>query len=161
MWPKRGLGPAAGAGRGRQEPAPAARVHAAAKYKHRSKGWERDATDSRRPVRPRSRTTPGGHHREVLWARKSRRNVRLVPTRPANEMEGAAYASLPSGAGTMIRSLYIAARERRWNRDRRRRIAEMLQRERSMLTANVDWLEAMAIQLAEIRGLPEAVEPRR
>ena len=61
----------------------------------------------------------------------------------------------------MIRSLYIAARERRWNRDRRRRIAEMLQRERSMLTANVDWLEAMAIQLAEIRGLPEAVEPRR
>jgi hypothetical protein len=61
----------------------------------------------------------------------------------------------------MIRSLYIAARERRWNRDRRRRIAEMLQRERSILTANVDWLEAMAIQLAEIRGLPEALEPRR
>jgi hypothetical protein len=56
----------------------------------------------------------------------------------------------------MIRSLYIAARERRWNRDRRRRIAEMLQRERSMLAANVDWLEAMEIQRAEIRGLPEA-----
>jgi hypothetical protein len=61
----------------------------------------------------------------------------------------------------MIRSLYITARERRWNRDRRRRIAEMLQRERSILTANVDWLEAMAIQLAEIRGLPEALQPRR
>jgi hypothetical protein len=60
----------------------------------------------------------------------------------------------------MIRSLYIAARERRWNRDRRRRIAEMLKRERSMLAANVDWLEAMAIQRAEIRGLPEALGRR-
>ena len=61
----------------------------------------------------------------------------------------------------MIRSLYVAARERRWNRDRSRRIAEMLQRERSMMAANSDWLEAMAIQLAEIRALPEALERRR
>jgi hypothetical protein len=57
----------------------------------------------------------------------------------------------------MIRSLYWSARERRWNRDRGRRIAEMLQRERVIQMVTVDWLEAMAIQLAEIRGLPEAL----
>jgi hypothetical protein len=56
----------------------------------------------------------------------------------------------------MIRSLYWSARERRWNRDRGRRIAEMLRRERLIEMATVDWLEAMVIQLAEIRGLPEA-----
>jgi hypothetical protein len=61
----------------------------------------------------------------------------------------------------MIRSLYWSARERRWNRDRGRRIAEMLQRERVIQMVTVDWLEAMAIQLAEIRALPEAREPRR
>ena len=61
----------------------------------------------------------------------------------------------------MIRSLYHAALERRWNRDRRRRIAEMAQRERFVEMAGVAWLEAMACQLAEIRALPEALEPRR
>ena len=61
----------------------------------------------------------------------------------------------------MMRSLYIAVRERRWNRDRRRRIAEMRQRERASFIAQVDWVEAMAIQLAEIRTLPEPLETRR
>jgi hypothetical protein len=61
----------------------------------------------------------------------------------------------------MIRSLYLSARERRWNRDRARRIAAMLQRERLIQMATFDRLEAMALQLAEIRGLPEALEPRR
>jgi hypothetical protein len=60
----------------------------------------------------------------------------------------------------MIRSLYLAARERYWNRDRRRRIAAMLERERSTLTTRIEWVEAMAIQLAEIRALPEADGPR-
>ena len=60
-----------------------------------------------------------------------------------------------------MRSLYIAARERRWSRDRRRRIAEMRQRERASLIAQVDWVEAMAIQLAEIRMLPEPLGPPR
>jgi hypothetical protein len=59
-----------------------------------------------------------------------------------------------------IRSLYHAFRERRWNRDRSRRIATMLDRERATLLARAEWLEAMAIQLAEIWTLPEAVEPR-
>jgi hypothetical protein len=58
----------------------------------------------------------------------------------------------------MIRSLYRSARERNWDRDRRRRIAELSQRERLIQLVNVDWLEAMAIQLAEIRGLPEPLE---
>jgi hypothetical protein len=58
----------------------------------------------------------------------------------------------------MIRSLYRSARERRWDRDRRRRIVELSQRERLIQMVNVDWLEAMAIQLAEIRGLPEPLE---
>ena len=57
----------------------------------------------------------------------------------------------------MIRSLYFAARERRWNRDRSRRIAQMLERERATVTAEIDWIEAMATQLAEIRALPEAL----
>jgi hypothetical protein len=61
----------------------------------------------------------------------------------------------------MIRSLYLAARERRWNRDRSRRIAVMLERERAARTAEGGWVEAMAIQLAEIRALPEALEPQR
>ena len=60
-----------------------------------------------------------------------------------------------------MRSLYIAARERRWNRDRRRRIAEMQRRERASFIAQVDWVEAMAIQLAEIRMLPEPPGTRR
>ncbi len=61
----------------------------------------------------------------------------------------------------MMRSLYIAARERRWNRDRRRRIAEMRRRERANFMAEIDWVEAMASQLAEIRMLPEALQTRR
>ena len=60
---------------------------------------------------------------------------------------------------SIIRSLYIAARERRWNRDRRRRIAEMRRRERLSFITNIDWVDAMASQLAEIRSLPEAHEP--
>lgn len=58
----------------------------------------------------------------------------------------------------MIRSLYLSAREHRWNRDRRRRINEMRQRERFIEMATVDWLEAMVSQMAEIRALPEALE---
>lgn len=61
----------------------------------------------------------------------------------------------------MIRSLYLATRERHWNRDRSRRIDEMRQRERFIEMATVGWLEAMASQLAEIRALPETLEHRR
>ena len=63
--------------------------------------------------------------------------------------------------GFSIRALVFAVRERRWNRDRSRRVAAMLHRERATLVARTEWLEAMAIQLAEIWTLPEAVEPRR
>lgn len=55
-------------------------------------------------------------------------------------------------------SWYAAGRERRWNRDRSRRIALMLRRERAAMGATAEWLEAMVIQLAEIRALPEVVE---
>jgi hypothetical protein len=61
----------------------------------------------------------------------------------------------------MIRSVYIVARERCWNRDRRRRIAEMQRRERAGFMAQIEWVEAMAMQLAEIRTLPEALQTRR
>ncbi len=57
---------------------------------------------------------------------------------------------------SIIRSLCLAARERPWNRDRRRRIAEMRRRERMSFITNIDWVAAMASQLAEIRLLPEA-----
>ena len=60
-----------------------------------------------------------------------------------------------------IRSLYRAMRERRWNRERSRRIAKMLKRESATHEARADWLEGMAIQLAEIRALPETAQPRR
>jgi hypothetical protein len=60
----------------------------------------------------------------------------------------------------MIRSIFLAARERIWNRDRSRRIAAMLERERARRPAEIGWVEAMAIQLAEIRALPEAFERR-
>jgi hypothetical protein len=56
----------------------------------------------------------------------------------------------------MIGSLYRAAREIRWNRDRRRRIAAMLERERTTRTPALDSVDAMAAQLEEIRSLPEA-----
>jgi hypothetical protein len=62
---------------------------------------------------------------------------------------------------SMIRSLYMVARERRWNRERRRRIAEMRRRERTSVMAQIDRVEAMAVQLAEIRTLPEAFQMRR
>ena len=60
----------------------------------------------------------------------------------------------------MIRSVYSVVRDRGWSRRRRRRIAEMRQRERTTL-AQLEWVEAMAIQLAEIRMLPEPVSTRR
>jgi hypothetical protein len=61
----------------------------------------------------------------------------------------------------MIRSLYAAVQQRCWSRDRSRRIAAMLEHERETAMADFDLLEAMAGQLAEIRALPEALEPRR
>lgn len=61
----------------------------------------------------------------------------------------------------MIRSVYIAVRERRWDRDRRRRITQMRQRDRETFIGNIDWVEAMAIQLAEIRALPQLLETQR
>jgi hypothetical protein len=62
----------------------------------------------------------------------------------------------------MIRSLFITAREWRWNRDRSRRIALMMVRERAAVAAAaIDPVDAMAFQLEEIRALPEHAEPRR
>jgi hypothetical protein len=61
----------------------------------------------------------------------------------------------------VIRSVYIAVRERRWDRDRRRRITQMRQRDRETFIGNIDWVEAMAIQLAEIRALPQLLETQR
>jgi hypothetical protein len=62
----------------------------------------------------------------------------------------------------MIRSLLFRSLcrvfDRCWTRGRRRQIAEMRQRERAKFIANVDWVEAMASQLAEIRALPERLE---
>jgi hypothetical protein len=59
-----------------------------------------------------------------------------------------------------IRSFYRAMRERRWNHERSRRIAKMLKRESATHAARAEWLEGMALQLAEIRTLPEAAEPQ-
>ena len=67
----------------------------------------------------------------------------------------------PKTKRSIFPRLFDGVRERRWNRDRSRRIAKLLERERATVAATADWMEAMAVQLAEIRALPEAVEPRR
>jgi hypothetical protein len=59
----------------------------------------------------------------------------------------------------MIASLYRAAREVRWNRDRRRRVSAMLKRERANRAPELDWVDAMAAQLEEIQRLPEVPDP--
>ena len=89
------------------------------------------------------------------------RPLPLVPARPIGKVGGTAGPSITCDERSMIRSLFLAARERHWNRDRRRRIAAMLERERAMRTAEIGWVEAMAIQLAEIRTLPEPLESQR
>jgi hypothetical protein len=61
----------------------------------------------------------------------------------------------------MIRTIYAAVQQRCWSRDRSRRIAAMLERERAIAIAELDELEALARQLVEIRALPEALEPQR
>jgi hypothetical protein len=59
----------------------------------------------------------------------------------------------------MIGPWYRALRGRRWDRHRRRHISEMRRLEQAARAHMVESLEAMAIQLAEIRGLPEVSEP--
>jgi hypothetical protein len=58
----------------------------------------------------------------------------------------------------MIRTLYATVQQRCWSRDRSRRIAAMLERERAVAIAERD--HAMAWQLVEIRALPETLEPQ-
>ena len=64
--------------------------------------------------------------------------------------------SLDALGGVAEVLLGVGVVERRWNRDRKRRIATMLQRERQGAVVAIDHAKAMAIQLAEIRALPEA-----
>lgn len=61
----------------------------------------------------------------------------------------------------MIRPLYEALLERRRNRDRRRHVSEMRRLEQAAHAHMADFVEAMAVQLAEIRNLPEVSEPGR
>ena len=84
-----------------------------------------------------------------------------MPTHAAGEMADTAGASLGESEVTMIRTLYAVVQQRSWNRDRSRRIAVMLERERTIPMADLDRLDALACQLAQIRALPEAFEPQR
>ena len=61
----------------------------------------------------------------------------------------------------MIRTFYAAVQQRCWNRDRSRRVAVMLDRERTIAMADLDRLDALTCQLAQIRALSEALEPQR
>jgi hypothetical protein len=61
----------------------------------------------------------------------------------------------------MLNALYFAVRERWWNRDRGRQIGRMRRREQLARTFAIEWAVAMAMQLAEIRALPEISQPRR
>jgi hypothetical protein len=84
-----------------------------------------------------------------------------MPAHAAGEMAYTAGSGLAESEVTMIRSLYAAVQQRSWRRHRSRRIAAMLDRERAIAMADLDRLEAMAWQLAEIRALPEALDPQR
>lgn len=84
-----------------------------------------------------------------------------MPACAAGEMAHTAGSGLAESELTMLRSLYAAVQQRCWSRDRSRRIAAMRERERTIATVDLDLLDAMAWQLAEIRALPEAFEPQR
>lgn len=96
-----------------------------------------------------------------MRTRCARRDLRLMPTHAAGEMADTAGASLTESEVTMIRTLYAVVQQRSWNRDRSRRIAVMLDRERTIPMADLDRLDALTCQLAQIRALPEAPEPPR
>lgn len=83
-----------------------------------------------------------------------------MPACPAGEMADTAGAGLTESEVTMIRTLYTAVRQRRRNRDSSRRIAVMLERERTIAMADLDRLDALTYQLAQIRALPEVLEPQ-
>lgn len=55
---------------------------------------------------------------------------------------------------------FILAREWWWDRDRSRRVAAMLERERENTRAAAGLHGLMTVQLAEIRSLPEVREKR-
>lgn len=84
-----------------------------------------------------------------------------MPAYAAGEMAHTAGPGLAESGETMIRTLYAAVQQRCWDHARSRRIAAMLEHERAVALAESDRLEAMAWQLAEIRALPEALEPQR
>jgi hypothetical protein len=84
-----------------------------------------------------------------------------MPAFAVGEMAYTAGSGLAESEVTMIRSLYAAVQQRCWRRDRSQRIAAMLDRERTIAIADLDRQEAMAWQLAEIRALPEALDPQR
>lgn len=75
-------------------------------------------------------------------------------------MADTAGPGLTESEVTMIRTLYTAVQQRRWNRDSSRRIAVMLERERTIAMADLDRLDALTYQLAQIRALPEVLEPQ-
>jgi hypothetical protein len=76
-------------------------------------------------------------------------------------MADTAGAGLTESEVTMIGTLYAALQQRFWNRGRSRQIAVMLDRERTIAMANLGRLDALMCQLAQIRALPEALEPHR
>ena len=61
----------------------------------------------------------------------------------------------------MIRLRYLTARNRLFKRRRGRRAADALQQEGVAPVTDHERVAAMAIQLAEIRALPEVLEPGR
>lgn len=96
-----------------------------------------------------------------MRTRRTCRDLRLMPAHAAGEMAHTAGPGFAESEVAMIRTLYAAVQQRRWGRDRSRRIAAMQERERTVALADLDRLEAMACQLAEIRALPEASYPQR
>lgn len=80
----------------------------------------------------------------------------MLPARSALEVGESAGEQLSEEA-PMIR-MFRAARAKRRDRDRRRRLNRIHRIETRRQRVENDFLEAMAMQLAEIRGLPEALE---
>jgi hypothetical protein len=80
-----------------------------------------------------------------------------MPQIPLVILAACSFAALTAAAVTA----FIVIREWWWNRDRGRRVSAMLHQEREHSDGGAFLAGAMAVQLAEIRALPEVLGPLR
>jgi hypothetical protein len=99
--------------------------------------------------------------REVWTSWRSDRDVAEIAVRRGGEVKSVSSPLLiiwvtctSAMLCALLATAFLVVREWCWNRDRRRRVAAMLQRERKTNGSAVV-AHPMALQLAQIRALPE------